>query len=184
MICNKIVYSFCFLVVLISGCSTKKNLVQLSIPEPAIEVKMAAREIDLQKNLLNVKLSIKSLKDSVKIDFIDIEHPSFLTQLPEIELIPFELIKGNAQTIVKNYSITKSESFKLKGIVHATYKKTNKISEIGYLYFYFTDGEYLISENINDIVGKKKKNGEEIKKEDLRIFNKTEIEEINIINLK
>lgn len=181
---NKIIYSLLFFVLSNFGCSTKKNLVQLNSLKHVIEVKMRSSGIDFMQNLIQVKLSIKSLNDSIKIDAIEIEHPSFLTLQPNIELSPFKLVKGEAQSIVKSYGISKTESFKLKGIIHATYKETNKISEISYLYFYYTDGEYLISDNINDIIGKRRKNGEEIKMEDLRIFNKTEVEDININNLK
>lgn len=184
MIWNKTTYNLFFLVILSLGCITNKNLDQSSGLEYFIKVKMNSSGIDFMQNLLQVNISVNSIKDSIEINAIDIEHPSFLTLKPNTELSPFKLVKGEVQSIVKSYSVSETESFKLKGIVHATYKKTNKISKISYLYFYFTEGEYFISDNINDIIGKKKRNGDKIKKEDLRIFNKTEIEDINIKNLK
>lgn len=166
------------IIILFLGCISNNKNNYHDINTSHIDAKLFSKRIDLDKNIVQVKLSIKSFQDSNEIGKIIIEHPSFLIPISVSATKPFTLMKSEAKSIIFIYNLTRRESFKLKAMVLASSYIGDNLSTntITYLFYYYNDEQYIVSNDINFILGRKKKNGENIQKEDLRIFNKIENE--------
>lgn len=157
------------------ACNTTKETVNTSNNNSLIEFKLYSKKINLNQNTVHVKLMVKSLQDSITIENIKIEHPSYLISSSENFENSFYLRKDDRKSVNFKYELTKRESFKLKGIVSISSGKFLKTSNITFLFFYYDEGNYIVSNDLTHIIGKKKKNGDIIDKEDIIIFNKAEI---------
>jgi len=142
-----------------------------------LSIKLFAKINENEKHFLKISFVLFSMADSVNVNRIEIESTSFVKPGLRGELEPFCLVIGQTKTQTYNFTIEKNESFKLKGIVYGDINNSKiKVNAIKNLFFYWDENHYIISGCISEIIGQRKNNGEMITIEDLRIFNREEIE--------
>lgn len=175
------------LIVLI-GCKTQKN-VSSNKELQLIEVKdgetqsninfiMKASIDETEENLVNITAYIYSMIDSLQINQIKIESPSFVKPSLGSEFVPSLLMKTERIDHSFSFIILETISFKLKGIVYGDINQgKTKVSAIQNIFFFWDEDHYIISDDVKQIIGKEKKNGDIITIEDLKIFNRVEIEQ-------
>ena len=142
-----------------------------------IDMRLEIQDFDQQKQVFTAHLFVKSNTDTVKIEKLEILHPSFVRPIGEMRKGAVALLAGEADTLSTQFEIHQKTSFKLKAAVYgAYYGGRMKISNVCYAFFFFDSEKYLIGYEIKDILGKKKRDGSKISKKDLGIYNQIEFE--------
>ena len=169
----------------ISSCSWAQKIMMshpvempnIQIDKSLLSMTLFVKVNEIEKHILKINVVLFSMADSVNVNRIEIESPSFVKPGLRGELEPFCLVTGQTKTQTYNFTIEKNESFKLKGIVYGDIDNGKiKINAIKNLFFYWDENHYIISGCISEIIGQRKNNGEILTIEDLRIFNREEIE--------
>ncbi len=163
------------LCILLFGCHTTSRKVADS--SEFVTIKMIMRVDGYNKNTRDLKiiLVIESVIDSVIIDNIDLLHPSYVERISPDHETNILLQKDEMHKFMSNFKIHRMESFKLKAVVYGSYNYgRSKISYVKYLYFYRNGDVFIITDNVNELIGRKKKSGDRISREDLSIFNRIE----------
>jgi hypothetical protein len=121
-------------------------------------------------------LAVESEIDSVKIEKLEILHPTYVLPSGNPNKGSLVLHIGMTDSLLVTFRIIGEKSFKLKGSVYGSHNDgRSRISKVCYLYFYFDGQIYLITQDILDLLGMKKASGDSITKDDLRVFNRVEI---------
>lgn len=129
----------------------------------------------LENGKLELTLEVKAEQDSVKLEKLEIMYPSFLVANNFVRSKPILLNSGEKSKIKQILNITQNKSFKIKGIAFASHKSGNqKIDIVTYLFFFWDSDHFIVASEPKDLIGKKKKNGELINKDELSVFNQVE----------
>ena len=169
----------------ISSCSWAQKIIELhpvetpnnQLQKTFLSLSLFAKINENEKPFLKINAVLFSMVDSVSVYRIEIESPSFVKPGLKGEFESYCLITGQTKSQTYNFTIEKNESFKLKGIVYGDLNNDKtKVSAIKNLFFYWDEDHYIISDCISEIIGQIKITGEMITIEDMRIFNRAEIE--------
>lgn len=142
-----------------------------------LSIALFAKINENEMPFLKLDAVLFSMVDSVFVHKIEIESPSFVKPGLRGELETFCLITGQTKRQTYNFTIENNESFKLKAIVYGDLDNgKTKVSATKNLFFFWDENHYVISDDITQIIGLKKHNGELITLEEMKIFNRVEIE--------
>jgi hypothetical protein len=180
-----------FWVIFITVVSIAKNdcwsqiIEELYVPDEVIiqpqksflNLSLYAKIDENEKTLFLVNAILFSLVDSVKINHLEFESPSFVKQSLSNEFKPYYISTGQTKSQGYNFIISEHESFTLKGIVYGEINNgKTKVSTLKTLFFFWDEDHYIISDDITQIIGQKRRDGKIITIDDLKIFNREEIE--------
>jgi len=109
-----------------------------------IDMRLEIQDFDQQKQVFKANLFVKSNTDTVKIEKLEILHPSFVQPMDEMRKGAVALLAGEADTLSTGFEINKKASFKLKAVVYGSYHSGRlKISNVCNTYFFFDGEQYL-----------------------------------------
>jgi hypothetical protein len=145
---------------------------QVSNQFPPIAMKLTIQNFDRENLIFVAQLFVRALTDTVKVEKMEILHPTFVCPIEGVSKEAIVLLKGQLDTLSTGFEILQRASFKLKAVVYGSYYRGRlKISNVCYAYFFFDGERYLTGYESSDMLGKEKKDGSKISTDDLRVFD-------------